>query len=63
MRKRFQESRGIATKLLERCKVDMREREIAGINLITGSTGFLPEFYERHGFSRERRVILMGTEL
>ena len=27
------------------------------------AVGFLPEFYERHGFGREKEVILMGMEL
>ncbi len=54
---------GIAKALLERCKADMKERGIAGLNLITSGDGFLPEFYERHGFKKENRVILMGMEL
>lgn len=57
------QGRGIAKTLLERCKADMREREIVGLHLITGAEGFLPAFYERHGFQRENRVILMGMEL
>lgn len=54
---------GIAKALLEKCISDMKERGIAGLNLITEAKGFLPEFYERYGFSREERVILMGREL
>ncbi|MBR2259889.1 MAG: GNAT family N-acetyltransferase [Blautia sp.] len=54
---------GIAKALLEKCKADMRGRGIVGLNLITGAEGFLPEFYERHGFKKENRVILMGMEL
>ena len=54
---------GIAKLLLDRCIADMRERGIVGIHLITANEGFLPEFYERHGFSREEEVILMGMEL
>ena len=57
------QGRGIAKALLEKCISDMKERGIAGINLITGAEGFLPEFYEKYGFSREDRVILMGKEL
>ena len=30
---------------------------------ITANEGFLPHFYERHGFGREKEVILMGMEL
>lgn len=54
---------GIAKALLEKCKADMKGRGIVGLNLITGAEGFLPEFYERHGFKKENRVILMGMEL
>ncbi len=54
---------GIAGKLLEHCKADMKRRGIAGLHLITGTDGFLPEFYGRHGFRREKSVILMGMDL
>ncbi len=57
------QGRGIATELLERCISDVRERGIVGVNLITAGEGMLPAFYEKHGFRRERRVILMGKEL
>lgn len=57
------QGKGIARELLERCIADMKERGMAGLNLITGAEGFLPEFYEKHGFSKEERVILMGREL
>ena len=57
------QGKGIATELLEKCIADMKERGIVGLNLITEAEGFLPEFYERYGFSRENRVILMGREL
>lgn len=57
------QGRGIARQLLERCKQDMKERGIVEIHLITSGTGFLPEFYERHGFKRENEVILMGMEI
>ena len=57
------QGQGIARQLLERCKLDMKERGIVGIHLITSGTGFLPEFYERHGFTREKEVILMGMEM
>ena len=39
------------------------ERGVKGVNLITAGSGALPGFYEKHGFRRERRVILMGKEL
>ncbi|MBR3201562.1 MAG: GNAT family N-acetyltransferase [Mogibacterium sp.] len=57
------QGRGIAKELLEKCISEMKDRGIAGLNLITEAEGFLPEFYERYGFSRENRVILMGKEL
>ena len=57
------QGRGIATELIERCISDMKDRGIAGINLITEAEGFLPKFYERYGFTLETRVILMGKEL
>ena len=57
------QGRGIARQLLERCKRDMKARGIAGIHLITSASSFLPEFYERHGFTRENEVILMGMEM
>lgn len=57
------QGRGIASVLLERCKADMKERGIVGLHLITSADGFLPGFYERHGFGREHEVILMGMEM
>jgi ribosomal protein S18 acetylase RimI-like enzyme len=57
------QGRGIAKALLEQCIADMKERGMAGLNLITEAKGFLPEFYEKYGFKRENRVILMGKEL
>ena len=57
------QGRGIASALLERCKADMKERGIVGLHLITSADGFLPAFYERHGFGREHEVILMGMEM
>ena len=57
------QGRGIAKTLLERCIAEMEKRGMAGVNLITGAEGFLPEFYRKYGFTREDRVILMGKEL
>ena len=57
------QGRGIASALLVRCKADMKARGIVGLHLITSANGFLPAFYERHGFDREHEVILMGMEL
>ena len=41
----------------------MKASGIVGIHLITANEGFLPDFYERYGFCREKEVILMGMEL
>ena len=57
------QGKGIAKKLLEQLKADMKARGIAGLHLITSAGGFLPDFYARHGFQQENRVILMGMEL
>lgn len=57
------QGRGIASALLERCKADMKARGIVGLHLITSADGFLPGFYERHGFGQEHEVILMGMEM
>ena len=57
------QGRGIAKELLVRCIEDMKASGIVGIHLITANEGFLPDLYERYGFSREKEVILMGMEL
>ena len=57
------QGKGIAKALLDRCIEDMKAQGIVGIHLITANEGFLPDFYERHGFGREKEVILMGKEL
>ena len=57
------QGKGIAKMLLEQCIADMKAQDIVGIHLITANEGFLPDFYERHGFGREKEVILMGMEL
>ena len=57
------QGQGIATKLLEACLEEMKKRGIKGVNLITQGDGFLPKFYEKHGFKKETEVILMGREL
>lgn len=57
------QGQGIATKLVNSCLEEMKRRGIKGINLITQGDGFLPEFYEKHGFKKENEVILMGLEL
>ena len=57
------QGKGIAKVLLEQCIADMKAQGIVGIHLITANEGSLPDFYERHGFGREKEVILMGMEL
>lgn len=57
------QNRGIAKKLMERLLSDIKERGMVGVHLITTGESFLPEFYERFGFDKEKRVILMGREL
>lgn len=54
---------GVATKLLERCIDDAASQGMIGVHLITAAEGVLPGFYEKHGFKREEKVILMGLEL
>ena len=53
---------GIASLLLESLITDLKKRGIKGFHLITAGEGVLPSFYERHGFKKEQRVILMGRE-
>ena len=55
--------RGIAKQLMERILSDIKEQGMVGVHLITAREGFLQSFYERFGFSKEDRVMLMGKEL
>ncbi len=55
--------RGIAKRLLDALLSDLKEQGMVGVHLITAADGILPEFYERYGFGREQRVILMGKEM
>ncbi len=57
------QGQGIASMLLDHCVTEMKARGMAGIHLITGAEGPLPAFYQRRGFQREEKVILMGLEL
>ena len=52
--------RGIANSLMERILSDIKEQGMVGVHLITSSEGFLQSFYERFGFCKENRVMLMG---
>ena len=54
---------GIARRLLTHCLDDIREQGMVGAHLITAGEGVLPQFYEEFGFTKEKRVILMGREL
>ena len=57
------QKRGIAKKLIETLMSDLEKQNIVGVHLITAAEAFLPEFYERFGFQKEKRVILMGKDL
>ena len=57
------QGRGIAKELMERMLSDIKEKGMVGVHLITANKSFLPEFYERFGFEKEKRVILMGMDL
>ena len=54
--------RGIARRLIEHCLSDVKEQGMVGVHLITAADGILPKFYEEFGFTKEKRVILMGRE-
>lgn len=54
---------GIASRLLEQCLADLKSQGIKGVHLITASEGILPCFYEKYGFKKESRVMLMGMEI
>jgi ribosomal protein S18 acetylase RimI-like enzyme len=54
--------RGIASRLLEQCLADLKSQGIVGFHLITAREGVLLAFYERFGFKKEERVMLMGLE-
>lgn len=41
---------------------DIKQQGIVGVHLITATEGVLPSFYEKFGFRREQRVMLMGME-
>ena len=53
---------GIASRLLEQCLAELKAQGIVGFHLITAREGVLPDFYERFGFKKEDRVMLMGKE-
>ncbi len=54
--------RGIGKALLEKCLEDLKKQDIKGFHLITATEGVLPAFYEKYGFKKENRVMLMGLE-
>ncbi len=57
------QKQGIATRLLQQCVSDLRDMGIKAVHLITAGEGALPVFYQKHGFQKEDKVILMGLEL
>lgn len=52
--------RGIGRALLSQCLSDLEEQGMVAVHLITESTGALPAFYQKYGFQKEERVMLMG---
>ena len=54
---------GIAKKLMQKLLSDLKQQNIKGVHLITSGDGTLQKFYEQFNFTKETRVILMGTEL
>ena len=57
------QKKGIAKQLMDKLLSDIKGQGMVGVHLITAGEAFLPEFYERFGFEKEKRVILMGKEL
>ena len=57
------QKQGIAKKLMESLLSYLKKQCIVGVHLITAADAFLPEFYERFGFQKEKRVIMMGKDL
>ena len=57
------QGQGIATRLLERCISDLKDQGMKAVHLITASEGVLPRFYQKFGFNKEHRVMLMGMDL
>ena len=55
--------RGIAKQLMNKLLSDVKEQGMVGVHLITAREGSLSAFYEKFGFSKEKRVMLMGLEL
>ncbi len=54
---------GIAKELLRSLLLELKKQNIKGVHLITSNDGFLQKFYEQFNFTKETKVILMGTEL
>ena len=52
-----------AKQLMDNLLSDIKEQGMVGVHLITAREGSLPAFYEKFGFSKEKRVMLMGREL
>ncbi len=56
------QGKGIASLLLDRLIADLRAQGIVGFHLITATEGHLPAYYEKRGFRKETRVMLMGMD-
>ncbi|MCR5775394.1 MAG: GNAT family N-acetyltransferase [Lachnospiraceae bacterium] len=55
--------RGIGKLLMDAILADIKAEGMVGVHLITAGEGILPSFYEKYGFKRENKVILMGRDL
>lgn len=56
------QGKGIASLLLDRLIADLRAQGIVGFHLITATEGHLSAYYEKRGFRKETRVMLMGMD-
>lgn len=50
---------GIGTAMVEQAVADLKQRGVGDISLITFPTGHLPKFYEKCGFKKENRLLMM----
>lgn len=57
------QKQGIAKELMDKILQETKKQGMVGVHLITAGEGLLPKFYEKYGFQKENKVILMGKEL
>lgn len=55
--------RGIAKQLLKQCFADMKSQGIVRVELLTAKDGVLPLFYEKCGFIKDSKLILMQRKI